>query len=111
MNKLRKPDTLSPTKPSNIVKFVDHGSNITELQPYSAREQLWATRALKAEALLAAQENHHRELKTVTMSQELKRTVGARSNLQQGGLLLKLGSVGSESWKSSWNSTRRSTYT
>jgi hypothetical protein len=84
MNKLRKPDTLSlslsPTKHSNIVKFVDHGSNVTEMRPYSAREQLWATRALKAEALLAAQENHHRELKTVTMSQELKRAVGAQSS-------------------------------
>ncbi|KAJ3549681.1 hypothetical protein NMY22_g786 [Coprinellus aureogranulatus] len=73
MNKLKKLDSLSPSKASNVVKFADHGVNITEMQPYSAREQLWATRALKAEALLAAQESHHRELKTMTMSQELKR--------------------------------------
>ncbi|KAJ3535018.1 hypothetical protein NMY22_g6679 [Coprinellus aureogranulatus] len=73
MNKLKKLDSLSPSKAPNVVKFTDHGTNIAEMQPYSAREQLWATRALKAEALLAAQESHHRELKTMTMSQELKR--------------------------------------
>ncbi|KAF6756289.1 hypothetical protein DFP72DRAFT_282951 [Ephemerocybe angulata] len=78
MNKLRKPDSpnLSPVKPgavvSGTVKFIDHGTNIMEMQAYSAREQLWATRALKAEALLAAHQDHHRELRSVTYSQDLK---------------------------------------
>ena len=44
-------------------------------KPLTAIEQYWATRALKAEALLAAQDNHRKEFKTMEHAQDLKREV------------------------------------
>ncbi|TFK37998.1 hypothetical protein BDQ12DRAFT_133888 [Crucibulum laeve] len=43
------------------------------VQPLTAAEQYWAARALKAEALLSAQEAHHKELRSVAYNQEMKR--------------------------------------
>ncbi|KAF8813145.1 hypothetical protein BYT27DRAFT_7085261 [Phlegmacium glaucopus] len=42
-------------------------------KPLTAIEQYWATRALKAEALLAAQDNHRKEFKTMEHVQDMKR--------------------------------------
>lgn len=39
-------------------------------------EQYWATRALRAEALLVAQEAHKQEVKTLGDHQDTKRQVG-----------------------------------
>ena len=47
----------------------------TRMEPLTAREQYWATRALKAEALLEAKELHHREVKSINFSQDMKRSV------------------------------------
>jgi hypothetical protein len=44
-------------------------------KPLTAIEQYWATRALKAEALLAAQDNHRKEFKTMEHAQDMKREV------------------------------------
>ena len=44
-------------------------------KPVTATEQYWATRALKAEALLVAQDNHRKEFKTMEHAQDMKREV------------------------------------
>ncbi|KAJ2934133.1 hypothetical protein H1R20_g2941, partial [Candolleomyces eurysporus] len=62
----------------------NNGYNAVEtLEPLTAREQLWATRALKAEALLSAQQTHHRELKSMSYTQEVKRTRELENLMQQ----------------------------
>ncbi|PPQ92127.1 hypothetical protein CVT25_007958 [Psilocybe cyanescens] len=43
------------------------------IQPMSAKEQYWATRALKAEALLAAHEDHKKEIKNLGYVHDMKR--------------------------------------
>lgn len=47
----------------------------TTIQPLTATEQYWATRALKAEALLAAQETHRQEVRNLGHENDLKREV------------------------------------
>ncbi|KAF8966621.1 hypothetical protein BDZ97DRAFT_621626 [Flammula alnicola] len=42
-------------------------------QPLTATEQYWATRALRAEALLEAQETHKKEVRTMGYAQDMKR--------------------------------------
>ena len=44
-------------------------------KPLTAIEQYWATRALKAEALLVAQDNYRKEFKTMEHVQDMKREV------------------------------------
>ena len=44
-------------------------------KPLTVTEQYWATRALKAEALLVAQDNHRKEFKTMEHAQDMKREV------------------------------------
>ena len=44
-------------------------------KPLTATEHYWATRALKAEALLAAQDNYKKEFKTLEHAQDMKREV------------------------------------
>ncbi|KAF8903953.1 hypothetical protein CPB84DRAFT_1677667 [Gymnopilus junonius] len=44
-----------------------------KMQPLTVAEQYWATRALKAEALLVAQENHKEEVKRLEHVQEFKK--------------------------------------
>ena len=88
MNKLRKTSN-SPTPTTNLVArpllssssttaLSKHSNLVTipvEIQPLTASEQYWATRALKAEALLSAQESHHREVRSLGFSQDVKRSV------------------------------------
>jgi hypothetical protein len=47
----------------------------TTVQPLTAAEQYWATRALKAEALLAAQERHKKEVRNLGHENDMKREV------------------------------------
>jgi hypothetical protein len=47
----------------------------TVLKPRSAAEQYWAARALTAETLLSARATHHKELKNLAYSEEIKRAV------------------------------------
>lgn len=88
MNKLKKPgpqpisQSSSPIKLGAVVASSKLGHNngyntVEMVEPLTAREQFWATRALKAEALLSAQQTHHRELKSMSYTQEVKRTVSA----------------------------------
>lgn len=44
-------------------------------RPLTPIEQYWATRALKAEALLAAEDEHRKEYKTMEHMQDMKREV------------------------------------
>ena len=44
-------------------------------KPLTVTEQYWATRALKAEALLVAQDNYKKEFKTMEHAQDMKREV------------------------------------
>lgn len=88
MNKLRKTSN-PPTSTTNLVErrpllstssttALSKHSNLVpipvEIQPLTASEQYWATRALKAEALLSAQESHHREVRSLGFSQDVKRS-------------------------------------
>ena len=50
-------------------------------KPLTVTEQYWATRALKAEALLVAQDNYRKEFKTMEHAQDMKREV-LSSNFQ-----------------------------
>lgn len=92
MNKLRKREVSSerldrgkPTIAHAQVELVKVDGSKHELsmsasiQPLTAAEQYWATRALKAEALLAANEAHQRELRSTTYSQEIRRSVREQS--------------------------------
>ena len=86
MSKLRKPppspnysntllmamDGISST-PSTVTKAVQKLP--TTIQPLTATEQYWATRALKAEALLAAQETHKQEVRNLGHENDMKREV------------------------------------
>ncbi|KAH9477891.1 hypothetical protein JR316_0010123 [Psilocybe cubensis] len=47
--------------------------NTMHMQPLTAKEQYWATRALKAEALLAAHEDHKKEIKNLGYAHDMKR--------------------------------------
>jgi len=85
-NTLKKPIpprtslSVSPTKPNTVVSSsVQYVEAELETQALTAREQLWAARAYKAETLLAAQKDHHRELKNLAYTQEIKRNVGKSS--------------------------------
>ena len=51
-------------------------------KPLTVTEQYWATRALKAEALLVAQDNYRKEFKTMEHAQDMKREVLSSSDLQ-----------------------------
>src|SRR6202451_3075142 len=45
------------------------------LRPQSPAEQYWAARALKAETLLSARMTHHHELRSLSFTEETKRSV------------------------------------
>ncbi len=91
MNKLKRPLPNSPTKvpftsavqvigTSVSTKYsLDHNGTIPvppdDVTPRSRVEQYWAARALTAEALLSARTEHHRELRTLSFGEELKRSV------------------------------------
>jgi len=60
-------DILSPPSPQAVQKLA------TTVQPLTAAEQYWATRALKAEALLAAQETHKKEIRNLGHENDMKR--------------------------------------
>ena len=47
----------------------------TTIQPLTATEQYWATRALKAEALLVVQETHKQEVRNLGHENDMKREV------------------------------------
>ena len=54
----------------------------------TATEQYWATRALKAEALLVAQDNHRKEYKTMEHAQDMKREV-LSSDVQSNTMIIR----------------------
>lgn len=47
----------------------------TKVEPVTAMDHYWVTRALKAEALLAAREVYQNEVKTLGYHQDMKREV------------------------------------
>ena len=51
-------------------------------KPLTATEHYWATRALKAEALLLAQDNYKKEFKTMEHAQDMKREVLSSLDVQ-----------------------------
>lgn len=59
--------------PSTVTKAVHKLP--TTIQPLTATEQYWATRALKAEALLVAQETHKQEVRNLGHENDMKREV------------------------------------
>ena len=65
---MREPKTgsLNTASPTNVGRVP---------RPLTPIEQYWATRALKAEALLAAEDNHRKEFKTMEHMQDMKREV------------------------------------
>ena len=66
-------DLMSQPGNGSLDTTPSHVSRV--LKPLTAVEQYWATRALKAEALLAAQDNHRKEFKTMECVQDMKREV------------------------------------
>lgn len=62
------PNTPAATNGNNHVPF-------TNLAPQTPTEHYWTSRALKAEALLAARERHHEEVERVRKEEEFKRIV------------------------------------
>ncbi|KAF8911356.1 hypothetical protein CPB85DRAFT_651015 [Mucidula mucida] len=86
MNKIKRSAPSSPSKPSSSSQAVkirssSSRSNSTpaptlenEMIPRNPVEQYWAARALTAEALLKARTEHHRELRAMSMTEDLKRT-------------------------------------
>ncbi|TFK21817.1 hypothetical protein FA15DRAFT_672188 [Coprinopsis marcescibilis] len=86
MSKLRKQPAAHPSPNGSPVKSVvssarDLSRNLAKTQNESVLfeykaltvgEQYWSARALKAEALLEVQATHHREVKTMNYSQEIK---------------------------------------
>jgi hypothetical protein len=86
MSKLKKPPPSSnysntllmamngiASAPSTVTNAVQKLP--TTIQPLTAMEQYWATRALKAEALLAAQETHKQEVRNLGHENDMKREV------------------------------------
>jgi len=86
VNKLKKPSAISATMAlasstystpaiylnASVQNREYATTTASDMQPMTAREQYWATRALRAEALLAAQESHKKEVKTLEHVQEMK---------------------------------------
>ncbi|EAU89632.1 hypothetical protein CC1G_02521 [Coprinopsis cinerea okayama7 len=97
MSKLRKLSSPPSTNASPIKSVttsngagvnVRHASGIQQptlesLEPLTAKEQYWATRALQAEALLKVKDMHHREVKTMSYSQDMKRSREIQQLLKQ----------------------------
>jgi hypothetical protein len=118
MNKLRKTSN-PPTPTTNLVArpllssssttALSKHSNLVpipvEIQPLTASEQYWATRALKAEALLSAQESHHREVRSLGFSQDVKRYVSTFLHLLPAFLP---NGLNRENWRYWPSSTRKS---
>lgn len=71
-HKLQKP--LHTSGPSAHTQSNNHVS-FTNLSPQTPAEHYWASRALKAEALLSAREKHYEEVGRVREEEELKRRV------------------------------------
>ncbi|KIY71335.1 hypothetical protein CYLTODRAFT_346084 [Cylindrobasidium torrendii FP15055 ss-10] len=56
--------------------------NVNDITPRTAIEQYWAARALTAEALLKARTDHHKEMRAMSYSEDMKRE-RERSNLMR----------------------------
>lgn len=65
-NALHNPILAGQNQSKNFVSF-------TNLSPQTAAEHYWASRALKAEALLSAREKHFEEVGKVRQDEETKR--------------------------------------
>ncbi len=65
----KSPQISTAVNSNNHVPF-------TNLAPQTPTEHYWASRAFKAEALLAAGEKHHEEVGRVRKEEESKRNVG-----------------------------------
>ena len=65
-NALHNPIPAGQNQSKNFVSF-------TNLSPQASAEHYWASRALKAEALLSAREKHFEEVGKVRQDEEIKR--------------------------------------
>jgi hypothetical protein len=78
-NKLKKLQAITHHRLTGLTMSKDVTSlNATPSRvpkPSTVTEQYWATRALKAEALLVAQDNYRKEFKTMEHAQDMKREV------------------------------------
>ena len=72
----------APIQRNTVISTSSRPSTIASIRPQSAAEQYWATRALKAETLLSARTEHHRELKALVSSEAIKRAVCRRCRLR-----------------------------
>ena len=72
----------APIQRNTVISTSSRPSTIASIRPQSAAEQYWATRALKAETLLSARTEHHRELKVLVSSEAIKRAVCRRCRLR-----------------------------
>jgi hypothetical protein len=89
--------SLSPCKPAAKTVMIAPPKPPTQvsgpLRPQNPAEQYWAVRALKAETLLSARMAHHHELRSLSFSEETKRsvsTMSCRVRMQPDGLLVSL---------------------
>jgi hypothetical protein len=96
-----------------------HSQAPASLRPQSPVEQYWAARAIKAETLLSARMAHHRELRSLSLSEETKRSVritSRRAGIQSDGLWFSSTSFSAKllplhwhtrrdklDWRSSWS--------
>lgn len=71
-HKLQKSPKISNTPATSNA---NNHISFTNLAPQTPTEHYWTSRALKAEALLAARERHHEEVERVRKEEELKRIV------------------------------------
>lgn len=85
--------SLSPRKPAAKTVVVAPPKPFTQVSgsfhPQNPAEQYWAVRALKAETLLSARMAHHHELRSLSFSEETKRSVSTMSyrvGMQPDGL-------------------------
>lgn len=81
--------TLPTPRKNGSTDFLKNSDNVTfasalekvnkisdvSVHPQSSAEQYWAARALRAETLLSSRMAHQRELKTLSFSEETKRSV------------------------------------
>ena len=72
---------LSNKSPSNVVVIPPNAIDQPPeyFRPQTSAEQYWAIRALKAETVLQARTVHHRELQSLSFSEQTKRSVSMPS--------------------------------
>ena len=77
MHRPKLPKPLHYSAPGGRTQSGNHVP-FTNLSPQTPAEQYWASRALKAEALLSAREKHFEEVGKVREEEQVKRQEAAR---------------------------------